>query len=210
MTLVYCDFTTAMSICMPFRFAISCRSEAICALAVPGQEVGGSGASGWRRRSRRSVSLIKNKGAAEELVLGKPKSGKARVVDLDAATLATLKAHRATQGTLSLSLARDDAYVLATLDGVIRHPERFSRTFVTRVAAARRELGEDALPAIRLHDLRHTHATVLLRAGAPVKVVSERLGHANATITLGVYAHVMPGMQREAADKFAALVFGGA
>ena len=61
---------------------------------------------------------------------------------------------------------------------------------------------------IRLHDLRHTHATLLLAAGEPVKVVSERLGHANATITLTVYQHVHPGMGREAADRFAALLEG--
>jgi integrase len=53
-----------------------------------------------------------------------------------------------------------------------------------------------------------THATLLLQAGTPVKVVSERLGHATPTITLGVYAHVMPGMQRDAARAFADLVFG--
>ncbi|WP_227878331.1 tyrosine-type recombinase/integrase [Arthrobacter dokdonensis] len=63
---------------------------------------------------------------------------------------------------------------------------------------------------LRLHDLRHTHATLLLAAGVPVKVVLERLGHANATITLGVYAHVMPGMQQEAAEKIGALLYGGA
>jgi integrase len=50
---------------------------------------------------------------------------------------------------------------------------------------------------------------LLLAAGVPVKVVSERLGHANATITLGVYAHVMPGMRQEAAAKFGALMAGG-
>jgi hypothetical protein len=55
-------------------------------------------------------------------------------------------------------------------------------------------LGEDQLPVIRLHDLRHTHATLLLADGGPVKVVSERLGHASATITLTVYQHVHPGM----------------
>jgi integrase len=55
---------------------------------------------------------------------------------------------------------------------------------------------------------RHTHATLLLAAGEPVKVVSERLGHANATITLTVYQHVHPGMGRQAADRFAALVDG--
>ena len=65
-----------------------------------------------------------------------------------------------------------------------------------------------ALPVIRLHDLRHTHATVLLADGVPVKVVSERLGHASATITLTVYQHVHPGMGREAADRFAALLEG--
>jgi hypothetical protein len=51
---------------------------------------------------------------------------------------------------------------------------------------------------------------LLLRAGTPVKVVSERLGHSSPNITLIVYAHVMPGMQREAADTFAALVSWGA
>ena len=64
------------------------------------------------------------------------------------------------------------------------------------------------LPRIRLHDLRHTHATLLLAAGEPVKVVSERLGHANATITLTAYQHVHPGMGRQAADRFAALLRG--
>ena len=73
----------------------------------------------------------------------------------------------------------------------------------------RKAIGDEALPVIRLHDLRHTHATLLLAKGVPVKVVSERLGHASATITLQVYAHVMPGNQRDAAELFASLVKGG-
>jgi len=165
---------------------------------------------GSRLSVRRSATVVKHKGAGEELIVGPPKSGKARTVDLDPGTLAALKAHKATMGTLSLALARDDAYVLANLDGSVRHPERFSRRFVASVVAARKELGEDALSKIRLHDLRHTHATLLLAAGIPVKVVSERLGHATAMITLGIYAHVMPGMQAEAAAKFGALLYGGA
>ena len=56
--------------------------------------------------------------------------------------------------------------------------------------------------------MRNTHATLLLAAGIPVKVVSERLGHASAMSTLGTYAHVMPGMQAEAAAKFGALLSG--
>jgi integrase len=66
----------------------------------------------------------------------------------------------------------------------------------------------EPLSDIRLHDLRHTHATLLLMKGIPVKVVSERLGHASPTVTLTVYAHVLPGNQRDAADTFAALVSG--
>ncbi len=83
-----------------------------------------------------------------------------------------------------------------------------TRRFAGQVAQARRALGEERLPAIRLHDLRHTHATLLLADGVPVKIVSERLGHASATITLTVYQHVHPGMGREAADRFAALLEG--
>ena len=52
-----------------------------------------------------------------------------------------------------------------------------------------------------LHDLRHTHATQLLKAGVHPKVVSERLSHASIGITLDTYSHVMPRMQEEAAEK---------
>ena len=165
---------------------------------------------GSRLSVRRSATVVKHKGAGEQILLGHPKSGKARTVDLDPGTLAALKAHKAAQGTLALALARDDAYVLATLDGSVRHPERFSRRFVAAVVATRKAVGEDKLSKIRLHDLRHTHATLLLQDGEAVKVVSERLGHANAMITLSVYAHVMPGMQASAAARFGALLAGGA
>jgi integrase len=63
---------------------------------------------------------------------------------------------------------------------------------------------------IRLHDLRHTHATLLLQAGVHPKVVQERLGHANISMTLDRYSHVIPAMQEDAATTGAALVFGDA
>src|SRR4051794_8318360 len=161
-----------------------------------------------RLQVRRSLSTVKTKGAGEQLVEGPTKTGQARVVDIDADTIAALRAYRAVRGSLTLDLVRDTAPVLGNLDGTPRHPERYSRRFVDQVAQARRALGEDQLPRIRLHDLRHTHATLLLAAGEPVKVVSERLGHANAMITLTVYQHVHPGMGRQAADRFAALLRG--
>jgi integrase len=60
-------------------------------------------------------------------------------------------------------------------------------------------LKKAGLPHIRFHDLRHTAATLLLKQKVPVKVVSEMLGHSQVGVTLNVYAHVMPDMQREAA-----------
>lgn len=60
---------------------------------------------------------------------------------------------------------------------------------------------------IRFYDLRHTHATLLLQAGVHPKVVAERLGHASIKVTLDTYSHVMPGMQREAAEKLDVILF---
>jgi hypothetical protein len=57
------------------------------------------------------------------------------------------------------------------------------------------------MPHLRFHDLRHTHAPLLFRAGVPVKVVSERLGHKSIKITLDTYCHVLPDMQEVAAAR---------
>ncbi len=58
------------------------------------------------------------------------------------------------------------------------------------------------LPPVRFHDLRHTHATIMLKEGIHPKIVSERLGHASINITLDTYSHVLPGMQETAALAF--------
>lgn len=65
------------------------------------------------------------------------------------------------------------------------------------------------LQRIRLHDLRHTNACLLLAAGESPKVVSERLGHGNVAFTLEVYAHVIPAQERMAADRIGAVLLGG-
>ena len=89
--------------------------------------------------------------------------------------------------------------MFATPDGGPVHPHSISQGF-ERVAR------NAALPVIRFHDLRHTHATLLIKEGVPVKVVSERLGHATTAFTIETYQHVLPGMQADAANLFARLV----
>ncbi|HEY0718700.1 MAG TPA: site-specific integrase, partial [Streptosporangiaceae bacterium] len=161
-------------------------------------------------RVRRSAGMIRNAGEGAEVTEGDTKSGKPRVVDVDPATSAVLRAHRKARGAMALQLARDDALVLADHEGRHLQPEHFSRSFTDALRRCGKQLGAAAPPAIRLHDLRHTHATVLLSAGVPVHVVSQRLGHASPVVTLTVYAHVVPGSQREAAEMFARLVAGAA
>ena len=157
---------------------------------------------------RRSVGLVRTKGQGYTLDEGPTKSGKKRFVDLDPQTIAALRSWRAARAGIDLRLARDDALIFGTLEGKHQHPERFSRRFTEQLARCRRQLGEEAPPMIRLHDLRHTHASILLGDKWPVKVVSERLGHSSPVITMTVYAHVMPTMQAKAAARFAALIGG--
>ncbi len=155
---------------------------------------------------RRSAGMVRNAGQGAEVTEGSTKSGKPRVIDLDAETVWTLKVHKRERGAMALQLARDEALVFGDIEGQHRNPEHVSRQFARDIARCREALGIDALPVIRLHDLRHRHATILLLAGLPVHVVAQRLGHASPTITLSVYAHVMPGNQHDAADLFARLV----
>jgi integrase len=84
-------------------------------------------------------------------------------------------------------------------DGTPIWPRAFSRTFDRHVKAA-------GLPRIPLKNLRHTHATILLANSVPPKGIQERLGHADITITLRVYAHAIPAMHAEATAKAAALI----
>lgn len=95
----------------------------------------------------------------------------------------------------------DHGLVFCRPDGEPLHPERFSRTFEIEAARA-------GLPKIRLHDLRHTWATLALGAAEHPKVVQERLGHANVSITLDIYSHVTEGLHTDAASRVAGIIFG--
>jgi integrase len=96
----------------------------------------------------------------------------------------------------------DTGLVFVRETGAAPHPDGISKHFV-------RVLDRHQLPRIRLHDLRHTHATELLRAGLPAKTVSERLGHAGIHITLDTYTHLVPELHRQAADAAGRLLAPG-
>ena len=125
-----------------------------------------------------------------------PKSARSRRnIALSAETVRTLREHRRRQ--LERRLATGPAYVdqdlvFSTADGSVRPPYQVQAAFRTLVQRV-------GLGPVRFHDLRHTAATLMLRAGVPIKIVSTRLGHATAALTLDTYSHVTPDMQREAA-----------
>lgn len=140
-----------------------------------------------------------------EIQFSTPKTAKGRrSLALDKSTVATLREHRKRQLEEKMaigSLYADSGLVFCKVDGSPMHPDLFSQQFDRMVARS-------SLPRIRLHDLRHTHATLALQAGLHPKVVSERLGHASVSFTLDVYSHAIPAMQEDAAERIASLVFG--
>jgi integrase len=147
---------------------------------------------------RQSVQLVDGR-----IVVGAVKTARSRRrVDLDAGTVAVLRAHRRTQASERLMVGagwRDHDLVFTAPDGSPLNPDTITQWFD-------RTVRRTELPRIRLHDLRHTHATHLLAAGVNVKIVSDRLGHASVAFTLDTYGHVMPGQQASAAAAVAALV----
>jgi integrase len=145
-------------------------------------------------------ALVPGKGAPQ---LSEPKTARGRRnVALDPTSVFVLREHR--KRHLEERFAWGPAYrggdfVFCREDGSPFWPEEFSAAFKRLTKAT-------DLPVIRLHDLRHTHATLALQAGVHPKVVSERLGHASIGITLDTYSHAIPALQEDAAAKVAALI----
>jgi integrase len=152
---------------------------------------------GGRASIRQTVIAIEH-----TVMYGTPKTTKGRrTITLDSGTVAALREHRKRQAAERLLMGAgwtDNDLVFCHPDGTMLHPERFSRGFLETVARI-------GLPRIRLHDLRHGWATLALQAGVHPKVVQERLGHANISITLDTYSHVVAGLHEEAAEQVAAL-----
>ncbi|NNN34389.1 site-specific integrase [Streptomyces sp. S3(2020)] len=134
----------------------------------------------------------------------KPKTAAGyRTIPLDAGTVAALRAHRAAQAAERLRIGagwQDKEQRLFTDPvGEALHPETFSMWFRDLATA-------HSLPRIRLHELRHTYATMQLETGENVVTVSALLGHANPTITRNIYQHVLEATARKANDKVGALL----
>ena len=132
-------------------------------------------------------------------VFQEPKTTKGRrAVALSPASCLLMRAHReqreADAELLGQQLTRG-TLVFSHVDGSPRAPATLTHAF-------RKLADRIGLRGVRLHDLRHTHASLLLRQGVHPKIVSERLGHANIQITLDTYSHLLPGLQEAAALKF--------
>lgn len=130
---------------------------------------------------------------------GKTRNARRRI-DLDPTTVNLLCAWRHWQQAEQRAAGVEAAgWMFTDCRGGPVHPHAISQAF-SRIAR------RASVPVIRLHDLRHTHATLLIATGVPVKVVSERLGHAMPSFTIDTYQHVLPGMQADAARVFLQLV----
>jgi integrase len=154
------------------------------------------------------IPLTKPSGKGREgRIVPRTKGEKPRVIELDTQTVAVLKTWKAKQDRERELVGAgfdDHGLIFCRPDGTPYHPEAFSKTFDRRLSQERFA----GLPRIRLHDLRHTWATLALVAGVDIRMVSERLGHANILITSNTYQHVIKGMQAGAAQKVADLIFG--
>lgn len=136
-------------------------------------------------------------------ILADTKTRRSRVIALGAKALAILKVQRAQQAEWRLQLGatyEDRGLIFASETGSLLHLRNIDARHFKPL------LKQAGLPKIRLYDLRHTHATLLLAAGEHPKVVQERLGHATITLTLDTYSHVVPGMQERAAERLDSLL----
>ena len=136
-------------------------------------------------------------------VFRQPKTEKGRrMIALTPSTISVLKEYKEKQSLqkmLAGAVLKEDDLVFSNIDGNPMLPGTISHAW-TKIAA------RAGLKGIRLHDARHTHASLLLKQGIHPKIVQERLGHASIEVTLDIYSHVAPGLQEAAAQSFDELI----
>ena len=142
-----------------------------------------------------------------EPVFGSPKSKSAkRTINISPETAQLLAEHKRHQAEVKMAHRtsyRDQGLVFAKEEGKLGDPLQSNNLGQREFAKLIREAG---VKLITIHGLRHTSATLALKAGTPVHVVSQRLGHKKIEITLNVYAHALPSMQKDAARKLSELL----
>jgi integrase len=174
-------------------------------MATTGLRIGEALGLGWddvntearTLRVRRAIQRQTGKG----LVFIEPKSAQSRrTIDLTQTAIEALHKHRTSQLESRLQLGvrwRNHDMVFCSQVGTPLDPMNTYHRF-------QKALQESGLPRMRQHDLRHTAATLMLSEGIHPRIVQEMMGHSSITLTLATYSHVMPTLQREAAEKLEA------
>jgi integrase len=168
----------------------------LCALC--GLRRGEATALRWRAANLDTAQLsveIIHEQTAQGLREKPPKNGNPRTIALSAVVVEELRRHRLRQAEDLLRLGQrqtNDTHLCLRETGEFWTPRSITLEFIQLIRRS-------GLPRIRLHDLRHAHATHLLTTNIHPKVVQERLGHASIRMTLDLYSHVLPGMQESAA-----------
>jgi len=170
------------------------------ALGLHWEDVDLDGANGTGPVLRVRQALVS---AGYKVSLSEPKTQRGRrTIALDTGTVTVLRKWRDRQKAEAQEwreLWTNTGLVFTREDGTAWHPDRISKLFEQAVSAS-------GLPRVRLHDLRHTHASLALGASISPKVISDRLGHSTTAFTMDTYSHYLPALAQDAADKIAALV----
>jgi integrase len=137
------------------------------------------------------------------IIIKEPKTSRSRrPVDLPPSLAILLRQHKVEREAECIIMGKaltEDDFVFSHTDGTPLNPNTLSHTFHKITA-------REGLPHLRLHDLRHLHATMLLKAGTHPRIVQERLGHSSIATTLDIYSHTVPGLQKAAAERFDTLL----
>ena len=139
---------------------------------------------------------------AHRVLIGAPKSGQARRVDLPAVLVARL---RTRQSVWQAEAAVEGRELSPWVFPAPTDPNKPINPAHLRFKVWYRLLRHAGLRAVRLHDLRHTYASLLLQAGEPIAYVREQLGHSSIQVTVDIYGHFIPGSNREAVNRLAAM-----
>lgn len=157
----------------------------------------------WDRGVLRIWQTVTTGGISGRLEIKLPKGGKRRETNVPAEVLTALRDHRIRQNERRLALGadwNDMDLVFAGKTGTPLHPDNVDRDFNRLIAKA-------GVKPIRIHDQRHTFATLAIAAGKSPKAVAESLGHADVATTLRTYAHVTPSQRVDLAETIGALLF---